>query len=452
MTSTPPPPEPEFQTAEDLLAAFVADQLGGEEQNFDSLCEEYPEQAGAMRRLLDELMDTRALAAGLSKLYGTRPRTRLRNGGDGNAGENAHGRAGVLERLASRGDAASRYDVGEEIAHGGMGSVLRVFDQDLRRTLAMKVMLDQREPTSGSSRLDRHLARFIEEAQVGGQLEHPGIVPVHELGLDADGRVYFTMKLVQGKTLSKVYREFDNEEGDWTDARVLGILLRVCEAMGYAHSKHVIHRDLKPSNVMVGSFGEVYVMDWGLAKPMNGVDAEAGPDAEPEIASDRRDQAESDPDSSLVTAANVPGPGTPPYMPPEQAAGRHWEMGPQADVYSVGAMLYQFLTGQAPYVPYGALRDNEAVLRSVQDGPPDSVQDLAPDTPGELVAICETAMARNLVDRYADMQELADDLRAFLEGRVVSAYETGAIAEFRKWVRRNKGMAGSLALFLLAVV
>ena len=144
-----------------------------------------------------------------------------------------------------------------------MGVVFEVFDEDLRRTVALKII---REDVSAAALKDpSRLARFLEEAQVTGQLEHPSIVPVYELGIDEEDRVYYTMQLVEGETLTRVFEQVRAGTSGWTLERALGVLLRVCEAVAFAHSREVLHRDLKPLNVMVGTFGQVYVMDWGLA-------------------------------------------------------------------------------------------------------------------------------------------------------------------------------------------
>src|SRR5688572_3812624 len=161
-----------------------------------------------------------------------------------------------------------RYTMENEIARGGMGVIWRVRDGDLSRTLAMKVMsLAQGSDLSLDAEHSRlHLARFVEEAQVTAQLDHPGIVPVHEAGFDPQGRPFFTMKLVKGRDLDEVFRLARKEEERWNLPRAVGVLVKACQALAYAHSKGVVHRDLKPSNIMVGRFGEVYVMDWGLVK------------------------------------------------------------------------------------------------------------------------------------------------------------------------------------------
>lgn len=366
--------------------------------------------------------------------------------------------AQVVERLAGRTN-FGRYEIQAEVARGGMGSILRVWDEDLRRPLAMKVILDREgESTSAdeSPADSLRLSRFLEEAQVTGQLDHPGILPVHELGLDPDGRCYFTMKLVRGQTLREILEHAKQGREGWTLTRVLTVLLKICEAMAYAHAKRVIHRDLKPANIMVGRYGEVYVMDWGLARILDREDRhdlrlKESPSTEQAVVSDRIEMASSDGDSPLVTMdGDVVG--TPVYMSPEQATGRLAEMGPHSDVYSVGAMLYHLLTGEMPFVPSGARPDNLAVLSDLQLGPPRPLQELAPRTPDELVAICEKAMARNIADRYPDMSQLGEDLSAFIEGRVVSAYEGGAWAEARKWIRRNRPLATALAAVILALI
>jgi serine/threonine protein kinase len=162
---------------------------------------------------------------------------------------------------------APRYDVRGKIASGGMGEILEVWDGHLRRGLAMKIIRSRDGGTPGGADTDpRLLSRFLEEAQVSGQLEHPGVVPVHDLGVDENNRAFFTMRHVKGRDLRAIFDVARAGEEGWSVTRAAGVMLRVCETMAYAHSKGVIHRDLKPANVMVGKFGETYVMDWGLAQ------------------------------------------------------------------------------------------------------------------------------------------------------------------------------------------
>ena len=217
-------------------------------------------------------------------------------------------------------DRSVRVQLLGEIARGGMGVVLKGRDPDLGRDIAVKVLLEAHKENADLVR------RFVEEAQIGGQLQHPGIVPMYELGVFGDGRPYFTMKLVKGQTLAELLAERDGPEDDLP--RFLGIFEQICQTMAYAHARDVIHRDLKPSNVMVGSFGEVQVMDWGLAKvlPRGGVvdDAAAGkvPAHGTVIATARSFPIRTCPRPAVVM-------GTPAYMAPEQARGevRWWTAG-----------------------------------------------------------------------------------------------------------------------------
>ncbi len=359
--------------------------------------------------------------------------------------EGADATALMLERLQAHGAAHTRYAQRGEIARGGMGLILRVWDEDLRRELAMKVVLGESGQATTGEIPPKVLGRFLEEAQVTGQLDHPGIVPVHELGLDERGAVFFTMRLVKGRDLKEVFECVHEGDPDWPLTRVLWVLLKVCEAMAYAHSKGVIHRDLKPANVMVGRFGEVYVMDWGLARVLGQPDRhdlrlkDEGTSLS-FVQSDRRADASHSSDSVLFTMdGDVVG--TPAYMAPEQARGEIERLGPRSDVYSLGAMLYHLLTGEMPFVPSGARVSQHMVLRAALEGPPRAVSALRPDLPEELVAICDKAMARELEQRYPDMGALGDDLRAYLENRVVKAHRRGAWIEFQKWVQRNRALA-----------
>jgi tetratricopeptide (TPR) repeat protein len=230
-----------------------------------------------------------------------------------------------------------RYVLLEEIGRGGMGCVLRGHDPDLGRDLAVKVLLPdhQHDPAV--------LHRFTEEAQIGGQLQHPSIVPVYEVGRSADHRPYFTMKLVQGRTLAALLAERPGLHQE--RSRFLQIFEQVCQALAYAHSKGVIHRDLKPANVMVGEFGEVQVMDWGLAKVL------ASGGRQPPV---ERETKSETPHTRAGTVL-----GTPAYMAPEQAAGATGQLDERCDVFGLGAILCEILTGRPPYCG----SDGKQVLR-----------------------------------------------------------------------------------------
>jgi formylglycine-generating enzyme required for sulfatase activity len=286
---------------------------------------------------------------------------------------------------------------------------------------------------------------------VTSQLDHPGVVPVHDVGLDAAGKVWFTMRQVKGRTASEVFAEAFQGVDDWTTTRALEVILKVCDTMSYAHEKGVLHRDLKPANVMVGRFGEVYVMDWGLAKVIGQPDLhdlrirkEATLASELDTA--RRRDADAETPSSVVSMDGQQL-GTPSYMAPEQARGEGLDE--RADVYSIGAMLYELLTGQAPYATPGLRKPAYRILDDVVYGPPRRIEEIQKGVPAELVAIAERAMARERSKRYAHTTELADEVRAYLAQRTVKAYRTGALVEMRLWVRRNRPLAASLAAALL---
>jgi formylglycine-generating enzyme required for sulfatase activity len=280
---------------------------------------------------------------------------------------------------------------------------------------------------------------------------------VHEIGLDAHGRLYFTMRLVGGRDLGAIYDLARSGKEGWSTTRVLGVLLKVCEALAYAHSKGVIHRDLKPANVMVGKFGEVYVMDWGLAKVVGRADARdlrvrpLAPADDSTLQSVRSEEPAADPTTPLETMDGTVL-GTPAYMSPEQASGDVAAMDARSDVYALGAMLYHLLAGQAPYQEEGETLSAHRLWQKIARMPPRPLATLAPSTPRDLVAIVERAMARAMAERYPSVTAFAEDLRAYVEGRVVGAYETGSWAELRKWVGRNQGLAASLAAAVLILV
>jgi serine/threonine protein kinase len=350
---------------------------------------------------------------------------------------------------ASPTDSALRYELHSEIGRGGMGAVFKVLDTELHRTLAMKVALCTTQGPQATQYDDGPtlLERFLEEAQVTGQLDHPGIVPLHEVGIDDEGRVYFTMRLVRGKVLSDVFDPARRGEDGWTQERLLVALIRVCEAMAYAHSKGVVHRDLKPANVMVGRFGEVYVMDWGLAKVRGRSGASASRTAHASVSlvrSHRTKNAESTASDAHVTSHGSVF-GTPAYMAPEQARSELHRVDERSDIYSLGAILYHMLAGRAPYTRTDTQLSADDIVASVATASPTPLRTLARDVPPELAAITAKAMSREPADRYQDMLALADDLRAFLRGHPVSALPLNAAARAARWVRRNTMVAGALA-------
>jgi eukaryotic-like serine/threonine-protein kinase len=283
------------------------------------------------------------------------------------------------------------------IGVGGFGEVRRVRDERLGCVLAMKILRLDAQDQPDVRR------RFLSEARLTAQLQHPGIVAVQDLGELPDGRSWYTMEEVRGRTFSSVVAELHRTAQDpsatWTLRRVVGALASACQAVAAAHAEGVIHRDLKPDNVMVGAFGEVRVMDWGLAR----LEGASTPDhAETPIGLP----------SSLLANQTAAGRvmGTPAYMAPEQARGERIRA--VADVYALGAMLYQVLAGRPPY-----LGDGRTAWLGVLAGPPPDVQGVAPwPLPDELVDICQRAMARAPDARFKDAASLADALAAWLEG------------------------------------
>ncbi|MCW5804605.1 MAG: SUMF1/EgtB/PvdO family nonheme iron enzyme [Deltaproteobacteria bacterium] len=287
----------------------------------------------------------------------------------------------------------SRYDLGVVLGSGGQGDVFRVFDRYLRRDMVMKVLA--REYISDAI----SVARFVQEAQVTAQLQHPSIVPVHEIGTLTDGRPYYTMAEVRGRTLASVieavHRASDTrwrvEPGGFGFRRLIDVFHRVCEAVGYAHACGVVHRDLKPSNVMVGAFGEALVLDWGLARVIG--QPQMDPARVPSTS--RRD------DDSLVSEAGMVV-GTLGYMPPEQAAGA--EVSAPTDVYALGMMLREILSGKPP-----GLAERMGMPEPIQVSPEKPV-------PDELLAICAKAIAPAAEDRYANAVVIARAVAGFLDG------------------------------------
>jgi serine/threonine protein kinase len=283
----------------------------------------------------------------------------------------------------------ARYELGELIAQGGMGSVYRAKDRLLGREVAMKVVrVDDGRETSAD--------RLVLEAMLLGRLDHPGLVPVHDLGRLADGRPYYVMRLVRGESLER------HLESVRDLSQRLRTFLKICEPVAFAHAQRAVHRDLKPANIMVGPFGEVLVLDWGIAKvpgvdPVERSSAGAGPGA-------------TDPGTVLGTVG---------FMAPEQAAGGSRDVDVRADVYSLGAILAQIL----------ATADRPA--------------------PKAMAAIRDRAMATAPGERYQTVAELAADVERFLDGQAVRAYREGSLERVGRFVARNQGAVALIGAYLL---
>jgi serine/threonine-protein kinase len=285
-----------------------------------------------------------------------------------------------------------------EIARGGMGSIRLVEDKLIRRHTALK-LLDG--PERGDGRV-----RFIREAQIMGQLDHPNIVSVYDLGLTSDGVPTFTMKLVVGDTLSKHLADHDVAHNERALEQVLQILLKVCDAVSFAHSRGVVHRDLKPDNIMIGSFGQVYVMDWGCACVLTDEQLARVSNADP----DKRVRVDHVPD--LDAPGTVIGTGT--HMSPEQAWGKTNEVDERTDVFGLGAILYQVLTRVPPYRG----RTPVETVRRAQKCEIIDPRDRAPrrDLPRALCRIAMKSMACDPAQRYRSVAELKEELESFLRG------------------------------------
>jgi eukaryotic-like serine/threonine-protein kinase len=311
------------------------------------------------------------------------------------------------EEMPDKQDAGARLQLHGEIARGGMGAVLKGRDVDLGRDVAVKVLLETHQDKT------EMMQRFVEEAQISGQLQHPGIAPVYELGQFVDKRPYFTMKLVKGKTLATLLaaRKSPAEE----QSRYVGIFAQICQTLAYAHARGVIHRDLKPSNVMVGAFGEVQVMDWGLAKVLKegGIADELRSRererAEVSIIRTQRSEGSSTPEFGSQTQAGTVL-GTPAYMAPEQARGDVDLVDERADVFGLGAILCEILTGKPPYVGKGAELQYKARTAKLEDA---FTRLDACGADAELIALTKHCLATELWERPRHAGEVAEQVTAY---------------------------------------
>jgi serine/threonine protein kinase len=326
----------------------------------------------------------------------------------------------ALERLREAAETpdlgGTRYRLLERVARGGMGVVYAAEDEKLQRRVALKV-LDV--PATGGDLANR----LIREARVLARLEHPGIVPVHDVGTLSDGRVFYTMKFVEGQRLDK-YIATVNSVPDR-----LRLFLRVCDAVGFAHARSVLHRDLKPANIMVGPFGEVLVMDWGLAKILRSVDSSPTQVADPDATIFEK-PAPPSPNGEATDSSVITGPGTvmgtPGYMSPEQARGDVELLDPRSDIYSLGALLRFLLKEGMEVVPS---HSRKRMDRSLE-------------------AICAKAMANVPAERYANVPEMALDVSRYLDGLAVTAHHESFFDKFARFYRRYRFFILLIAAYL----
>jgi tetratricopeptide (TPR) repeat protein/predicted Ser/Thr protein kinase len=291
-----------------------------------------------------------------------------------------------------------KYRLLGELGRGGVGLVLQARDVDLGREVAIKVLRDEYQ------RRPEIVRRFVEEAQIGGQLQHPGVVPVYDLGLQ-EGRPFFAMKLIRGKSLAELLEARDDVKAD--RRRFLGIFEQIAQTLAYAHARGVIHRDLKPANVMVGAFGEVQVVDWGMGKVLGGDDTPEEPlpaDVPVEPASEEGDRP--DLRSTLGSAMGTPG-----YMPPEQARGALGEIDTRSDVFALGAILLEILTGQ----PAQGGTPMERLVKALRADPRDWQDRLAgAEADEDLVALVSSCLSADRDARPASAREVAERVTSYL--------------------------------------
>lgn len=297
---------------------------------------------------------------------------------------------------------SDRYSIGEVIGKGGMGLVYQAYDHTFDREVALKVLLHDHQ-----QREDAH-KRFFQEARTTARLQHPGIVSVYDMGASDDGQPYFAMKLVIGRTLTELMQT--ENQTPLQRSRLLGLFARVCQTIAFAHSRDTVHLDIKPSNVMVGAYGEVHVMDWGLSRRFG-----HGPITLTPISPAAVDSISDEDLSLILTSSKIIG--TPSYMAPEQARGQN--IGVRSDVFGLGALLCEILTGSPPYngenfrkvyqrAARGSLREAYSRLEACDADP-------------AMIALAKRCMSRSPDDRPADAKAIADEITAFVESSMERA-------------------------------
>jgi len=355
-----------------------------------------------------------------------------------------------------------KYKVGKIIGRGGMGAVLEAVDSNIRRLVAMKIMFDGKKHSKSKS------MRFIEEAQITGQLQHPNIIPVYELGLDKNQNIFYTMKYLHGKTLGEIINKIaDGDEKiieQYPLNSLLNIFLKVCDAIAYAHGKNVVHRDLKPDNIMVGEYGEVQVIDWGLAKVITNSDKSETKNSEAPIAikSIRYDEVD------VIQTMHGEVMGTPAFMSPEQALGNTHTHSKCSDIYALGAILYNILT-LVPPIQGGS---SEQMLKMVRAGNithPLSLNNInkkggevatnittpfhCPNhkIPESLAAVVMKALSLKVNKRYQSVNELQKEVEAYQQGFATVAEDATVLKLLYLMIKRRKIEAWFLFLSMFVI-
>jgi serine/threonine protein kinase len=318
----------------------------------------------------------------------------------------------------------TKYRCLEKIATGGMGTVYLAEDTQLQRQIALKILTLSDQPGELANRLMR-------EARIIAALEHPGIVPIHDVGSLPDGRVFYTMKLVKGHRLDEHVRQISSLP------ELLRLFQKICEAVAFAHSRQIIHRDLKPENIMVGDFGEVLVMDWGLAKVLL-------PNRQPLTSTGHPGGAEKDSPRLKNSRTTEHGTvlGTPAYMAPEQARGEIDQLDERTDVYALGAIIYFLLTGSHPMASGSKGAEHS-------ESPPIRPRKKNPKIPKPMEAIYFKAIAPDKTARYESACHLSADIERFLNGQPVSSYRESVFETLGRWISKNKFVVALLLVYLI---
>jgi serine/threonine protein kinase len=324
-----------------------------------------------------------------------------------------------LREVAAQPDfSATKYTLRGELASGGMGTVYVAEDTELTRAVAIKV-LNVPEMNDDTRR------RMLREAQIIARLEHPGIVPVHDVGILPDGRVYYAMKLVRGKRLDEYVREVASNKDR------LRKFQSVCDAVAFAHSNGVVHRDLKPQNIMIGSFGEVLVLDWGVAKIVRSTQPVFSEANTLPLSPNKNSQPVGDDTTTHGTVI-----GTPNYMSPEQARGENRLVDERSDVYSLGAILY-FLLTQRPPRPG---TDEASIVRP---------REINSKVTKMEEAVCLKALSVERVTRYSSAADLASEIGRLLDAEPVSAYRESILEKTVRWISKNRFLVLLVLSYLL---
>ncbi len=340
-------------------------------------------------------------------------------------------------RSAVVGEHLDRYELVEEQGEGYFGTVWKAHDPKMGRVVAIKQL---KSKASANPELVR---RFEAEARIAARLEHPGIVPVYETGGAEPNPPFYTMRLVDGRTLAEMIDEHHSAAPDSPGRRVgqtnmIHTFLAICRTVQYAHSQDVLHRDLKPHNVIVGQFGETILIDWGLAKRGRG-------DDRPVVVTAETEEPPQDPQTTRPGSLM----GTPAYMSPEQAGGDTDRIGPRSDIYALGVVLFQILTGRLPYEADHV----DQMMRRIGEGGAPSPRDMDGHIGRQISAICSKAMAHDSRERYAAVDAMVDDLEHYLADEPVSAYREPLGARLARWTRRHRTlMTGCVTATVVTLV